>query len=95
MRGMLDWLLRRLPWIEKSLANRHLGGGSTLVLHDVSSSFAEGRRCPPVAFGHDRDGREGKQQITYGLLCAADGCPVAAEVFAGYTGDTSIAPSQS
>ena len=43
MLAMLDWLLKRQPWIEKSLANRHLGGGNTLVLYDVSSSFLEGR----------------------------------------------------
>ena len=94
MLAMLDWLLKRQPWIEKSLANRHLGGGNTLVLYDVSSSFLEGRCCPLAAFGHNRDGKSGKQQITYGLLCAADGCPVAVEVFAGNTGDPSTVASQ-
>ena len=94
MLAMLDWLLKRQPWIEKSLANRHLSGGKTLVLFDVSSSFLEGRCCPLAAFGHNRDGKKGKQQITYGLLCAADGCPVAVEVFAGNTGDPSTVASQ-
>ncbi len=94
MLAMLDWLLKRQPWIEKSLANRHLAGGNTLVLYDVSSSFLEGRCCPLAAFGHNRDGKTGKQQITYGLLCAADGCPVAMEVFAGNTGDPSTVASQ-
>jgi hypothetical protein len=28
-------------------------------------------------------GKKGKQQIIYGLLCAADGCPLAIEVFEG------------
>ena len=28
-----------------------------------------------------------RKQIVFGLLCAADGCPVAVEVFAGNTGD--------
>ena len=32
-------------------------------------------------FGYSRDGKKGKLQIVYGLLCAADGCPVAVEVF--------------
>jgi hypothetical protein len=29
--------------------------------------------------GYNRDGKKGKLQIVYGLLCAADGCPVAIE----------------
>jgi transposase len=37
--------------------------------------------------GDNRDGKKGKLQIVYGLLCAADGCPVAIEVFEGNTAD--------
>ena len=95
--GMLDmpgWLLVRQPWTGRSLANRHLKDGGTLILHDVSSSYLEGRCCPLAAFGHNRDGRKGKLQITYGLLCAADGCPVAVEVFPGNTSDPSTVASQ-
>ncbi len=80
MLDMLDWLRQRQPWIEKSLANRHLGNG-TLILYDVSSSYVEGRCCPLAAFGHNRDGKKGKKQITFGLLCATDGCPVAVEAY--------------
>ncbi len=94
MLGMLDWLLRRQPWIEKGLANRHLKGGNTLILCDVSSSHLEGRCRPLAAFGHSRDGKKGKRQIVYGLLCAADGCPVAVEVFAGNASDPSTVPGQ-
>ena len=94
MLDMLDWLLERQPWIERSLANRHLGGENTLILYDVSSSYLEGRCCPLAAFGHNRDGKRGKMQVTYGLLCAADGCPVAVEVFAGNAGDPSTVASQ-
>ena len=86
MLDMLDWLLERQPWIERSLANRHLKGSNTLILYDVSSSYLEGRCCPLAAFGHNRDGKKGKMQVIYGLLCAADGCPVAVEVFAGNAG---------
>ena len=86
MLNMLDWLLPRQRWIEKSLARRHLSGG-TLILYDVTSSYLEGRCCPLAAFGYNRDGKKGKKQIVFGLLCAADGCPVAVEVFAGNTGD--------
>ena len=36
--GVLDWLVERQRWIEKSLANRHLEGGC-LILYDVTSSY--------------------------------------------------------
>ena len=84
--SMLDWLLCRQKHIEKSLARRHLGE-ATLILYDVTSSFLEGRCCPLAAFGHNRDGKKGKKQIVFGLLCSVDGCPVAVEVFAGNRGD--------
>jgi len=82
----LDWLLARQPAIETALARRHLRGG-TLVLYDVSSSYLEGRCCALARFGYNRDGKKGKLQIVYGLLCAANGCPVAIEVFAGDVAD--------
>jgi transposase len=82
----LDWLLVRQPAIEAALARRHLGRG-TLVLYDVTSSYLEGRCCPLARFGYNRDGKPGKLQIVYGLLCAPDGCPVAVEVFDGDTAD--------
>jgi len=82
----LDWLLERQPQIETALAKRHLKNG-TLVLYDVSSSYFEGHCCPLGQRGHNRDGKSGKLQIVYGLLCAPDGCPVAIEVFEGSTGD--------
>ena len=85
MLAMLDWLCRRQRWIERGLARRHLG--HTLVLYDVTSSYLEGRSCPLAAFGHNRDGKKGRPQIVFGLLCAADGCPVAVEVFSGNTAD--------
>jgi len=82
----LDWLLERQGSIEAALAKRHLKGG-TLVLYDVSSSYVEGRCCPLAKRGYNRDGKKGKAQIVYGLLCAPDGCPVAIEVFEGNTAD--------
>ena len=93
MLDMLDWLLERQRHIERSLANRHLKDG-TLVLFDVSSSFLEGKCCPLAAFGHSRDGKKGKKQIVYGLLCGTDGCPVAVEVFSGNTSDPQTLPAQ-
>jgi len=89
----LDWLAVRQPAIETALAKDHLAGG-TLVLYDVSSSYMEGRCCPLAQYGYNRDGKRGKLQIVYGLLCAADGCPVAIEVFEGSTADPMTLTSQ-
>ena len=82
----LDWLGARQAAIETALARGHLKDGA-LVLYDVSSSWLEGRCCELARFGYSRDGKKGKLQIVYGLLCAADGCPVAVEVFEGNTAD--------
>ena len=44
-------------------------------------------------FGHSRDGKKGKKQIVFGLLCASDGCPIAVELFSGDTCDpTTLGP---
>lgn len=82
----MDWLVERQHRIEKKLAARHLHEG-TLLLYDVSSTYFEGRKCPLAKFGHSRDDKPGKLQIVFGLLCAANGCPVAVEVFPGNTSD--------
>ena len=60
----------------------------------MSSSYLEGTCCPLAAFGHSRDGKRGKKQIVFGMLCASDGCPVAVEVFPGNTADPSTVASQ-
>lgn len=89
----LDWLAVRQPAIEAAFAKYHLAGG-TLVLYDVSSSYLEGRCCPLAQFGYNRDRKRGKLQIVYGLLCAAEGCPIAIEVFEGSTADPMTLTSQ-
>jgi len=82
----MDWLLPRQAGIEKRLAKKHLQDGA-LVLYDVTSSYFEGVKCPLAKRGYNRDGKKGKLQIVYGLLCTAAGCPVAVEVFEGNTAD--------
>lgn len=82
----MDWLLKRQDKIESSLARKHLEDGS-LVLYDVSSSYFEGQCCPLAKRGHNRDKKQGKLQIVYGLLCDKKGCPVAIDVFEGNTAD--------
>ncbi|MCH8146426.1 MAG: IS1634 family transposase [Planctomycetes bacterium] len=84
--GALDWLGKRQPRIETKLARRHLADG-TLVLYDVSGSYYTGRCSGLVDYGYNRDGKRGVPQIVYGLLCNADGCPIAVEVFQGNTAD--------
>ena len=93
MLAMLDWLLGRQRHIERSLANRRLGPGA-LILYDLPPSFLERRCCPLAALGHNRDAKKITKQIVFGLLCAADGCPVAVEVFAGNTADPSTLGTQ-
>lgn len=89
----LDWLLKRQGRIENKLAKKHLAEG-LLVLYDVSSSYYTGRQSALIKRGYSRDGKPGEPQIVYGLLCAADGCPVAIEVFAGNTADPTTFTAQ-
>ena len=89
----MDWLVARQDKIEDALAMRHLGSGC-LVLYDVSSSYFEGKTCPLARYGYSRDKRGDRLQITYGLLCNAEGCPVAVEVFEGNTNDHQTVASQ-
>ena len=89
----LDWLIGQQERVETELARRHLKNG-TLVLYDVTSTYFEGRTCELARFGYNRDGKAGKLQIVFGLLCTAEGCPVAVEVFAGNIGDPATLASQ-
>jgi hypothetical protein len=89
----LDLLGEAQPKIEAALAKRHLHNGC-LVLYDLTSSYLEGQRCELGRFGYSRDGKRDKLQIVFGLLCAADGCPVAVEVFEGNAGDPSTLSAQ-
>jgi hypothetical protein len=89
----LDWLIERQPAIETALAKKHLANG-VLVLYDVSSSYVEGSCCSLAKRGYSRDGKKDKLQIVYGLLCSADGCPVAVEVFEGNTADPTTLTTQ-
>jgi hypothetical protein len=82
----LDWLGSEQSFIETTLARRHLKNGA-LLLYDVTSTYLEGRCCELARHGYSRDHRRDRPQLVIGLLCAADGCPVAVEVFEGNTAD--------
>jgi transposase len=87
----LDWLAGRQERIERTLARRHLVDGG-FVLYDLSSSYFEGRCCPLAALGHNRDGKPGKLQVNWGLVCSPDGRPVSVQVHPGNTADPSTVP---
>lgn len=89
----MDWLLERQSRIERKLAARHLDEQS-LVLYDLTSSYFEGVTCPLAKLGHNRDGKEGKLQVNYGLLTDSRGCPVSVSVYPGNTGDTETVLAQ-
>ena len=89
----MDWLVPRQAAIEQRLAKRHLQE-HTLVLYDLTSSYVEGTHCPLARRGHSRDRKKGTLQIVFGLLCTAEGCPVAVEVFEGSTADPKTVASQ-
>ncbi len=82
----LDWLVKRQAKIEQTLASRHLQAGS-IVLVDLSSTYLEGETCELAKRGYSRDRKKGVVQISFSLLCNAQGCPVAVEVFEGNTSD--------
>jgi hypothetical protein len=87
----MDWLADRQQRVETTLAKRHLTDGG-FVLYDLSSSYVEGRCCELAALGHSRDGKPGKLQVNWGLVCSAEGRPVAVQVHPGNTADPSTVP---
>lgn len=89
----LDWLHEAQPTIERRLARQHLAG-STLVLYDLTSTWLTGRCCELAARGHSRDGKRDDPQIVFGLICTAEGCPIAVEVFKGNTADPATVAAQ-
>lgn len=89
----LDWLGAAQPRIEKRLARKHLTG-ATLVLYDLTSTWMTGRCCPLAAHGYSRDGKRDDPQIVFGLVCTADGLPIAVEVFPGNTADPATVAAQ-
>jgi hypothetical protein len=88
----MDWLLPQQERIEAALARRYLSAGG-FVLYDLSASYLEGRKCELAALGYPRDGKRGKLQIQYGLVCSPHGRPVAVEVFDGKIHDDKTLPS--
>jgi hypothetical protein len=62
------------------------------VLYDLSSSYVGGRCCPLATLGYSRDGKKGKLQVNYGLICSPAGRPVGVRVHEGRTTDSQTVP---
>lgn len=91
----LDWLSSKQKSIEDRLHKiTYPDKSPELFLYDVTSSYLEGSCNELGAFGYNRDGKKGKQQIVIGLLCDEFGKPLSIEVFQGNTNDTKTFHSQ-
>jgi transposase len=91
----LDWLAEQQERIEDRLfRQRYPQDKPELYLYDVTSSYLEGVCNALAAFGYCRDGKSGKRQIVYGLLCDPQGRPISIEAFPGNTPDTKTFGSQ-
>ena len=57
------------------------------TVYDTGRRSSDGADTTTLAQrGHSRAGKKGTLQIVFGLLCTAEGCPVAVEVFKGSAG---------
>jgi len=93
----LDWLYENKQNIENKLfANwrRKNGPSKNIFLYDVSSSYVEGDKNELASYGYNRDKKQGKKQIVYGLLTDEQGEPLGIEVFQGNTSDTNTVSAQ-
>ena len=81
----LEQLAARQPQIESALAPRATPGA--VFLYDVTSVYFEGRHNELAAFGYNRDGKRGKQQMVAGLLTDGAGEPLSIQLYAGNTSD--------
>ena len=67
----LDYMQKNQEKIEDKLFKSYYGKNPPKkVFYDVTSSYVEGDYCDSelVAYGYNRDGKKGKQQIVIGLL---------------------------
>lgn len=91
----LRWLCENQSSIEKRLFRHRRGSQQPeLFLYDVTSSYLEGACNALGAYGYNRDGKKGKQQIVVGLLCDETGEPISTEVFSGNTNDVKTFAAQ-
>jgi len=81
----LEHLATHQREIETALAPKASPGA--VFLYDVTSVYFEGEDNELAAFGYNRDGKRGKQQMVAGLLTDGAGEPLAIQLYAGNTSD--------
>ena len=65
-----------------------------IFLYDVTSTYLEGNQNELAEYGYNRDKKQGKRQIIYGLLTDKEGIPLSVEAFKGNTKDNKTLLSQ-
>ena len=75
---------------EKDLFSMNLN----LVFYDLTSSYFEGDACPLGKNGYSRDHRPDRAQVVIGLLVTDEGLPIAHQVYAGNTKDSTTLSGQ-
>lgn len=65
-----------------------------IFLYDVTSTYLEGNQNELAEYGYNRDKKQGKRQIVYGLLTDKEGIPLCVEAFKGNTKDNKTLLSQ-
>jgi hypothetical protein len=83
--GALEYLAAQQHEIETALAPQARPGA--VFLYDVTSVYFEGQHNELAAFGYNRDGKRGKQQMVAGLLTDGTGEPLSIQLYAGNTSD--------
>jgi hypothetical protein len=81
----LEYLAAHQRAIETALAPPATPGA--VFLYDVTSVYFEGQHNALAAFGYNRDGKRGKQQMVAGLLTDGRGEPLSIQLYAGNTSD--------
>jgi hypothetical protein len=81
----LEYLAAHQREIEAALAPKAAPGA--VFLYDVTSVYFEGEHNELAAFGYNRDGKRGKQQMVAGLLTDGTGEPLSIQLYAGNTSD--------
>lgn len=59
----------------------------TILYHDLTSSYYEGRGGPLAQFGYSRDHRGDRPQIAWGMVVTPEGLPITMQVYPGNTTD--------
>jgi len=86
----LDYSYEQKEKIENRLFKAYYGSTPpTTFYYDVTSTYVEGEyeQSDLVAYGYNRDGKKGKQQIVIGLLSDEEGHAVSIDVYPGNTND--------